>query len=334
MEKVKLGIVGPGLIWEREHKPALNQLSDLFEISAFCASSESNKNKIQKEYPGLPFFSDYKEMVQYPGIDAVVVLTPISLNTPVTIAALDHNKDVIVEKPMSENSASAKKLMEKEKSSEKKVLILEQNAFMKKAEELKKIVESGTLGEIIFYDLLWHDFLCEEGNELSYGNTEWRKNPDFQLGTLYDCGIHEIALLSKIFGTPKSVYAASAENYRADYGSLEQVTVLFEYGKYLRGFYSQSSFLPNKRNYFNIRGTEGLAYLEGDKIIIEKNNGDREEKDITDQNIHYKMWSDMYETMAGRLDSKYTTEDSLKDILILEAIGDSLKKSNKVAITY
>ena len=334
MKKVKLGIVGPGLIWEREHKPALEQLTDRFEVSAFCASSESNKNKIQKEYPGLPFFSDYKELIKSPEIDAVVVLTPISLNTPVSIAALEEGKDVIVEKPMAESSLTGKKLIDKEKSTQKKVLILEQNAFMKKTQEFKKILDSNVLGEIIFYDLLWHDFLCEAGNELSYGNTEWRKNPDFQLGTLYDCGIHEIAMLSKIFGPPRSVYADSAENFRADYGSLEQVSVLFEYGKYLRGSYSQSSFLPNQRNYFNIRGTEGLAYLEGDKIFIEKNNGQKEQRDVSENNIHITMWSDMYETMAGNLDSKYSTEDSLKDILILEAIGNALKKSCKVEINY
>ena len=45
MSKIRLGIVGPGLIWEREHKPALNQLKELYDFSAFSASSEKSKKK-------------------------------------------------------------------------------------------------------------------------------------------------------------------------------------------------------------------------------------------------------------------------------------------------
>ncbi len=334
MKKIKLGVVGPGLIWEREHKPAINKLKDLFEVNAFCATSERSKNKVMKEFPVATFFLDYKEMVKKPEIDAVVVLTPIRLNATVAIAALEANKDVILEKPMAANSLEAKELMKAEKIAKKKVIILEQNVFMKQKDEFKNIIENKILGDIIFYELLIHQFLCEEGNELSYGNIEWRKNPDFQLGTLYDSGIHEIALLSSIFGRPEYVYATATDNYRKDYGGIESLAALFEYAGYLKGFYSHSSFLLNKRNYFNIRGTEGLAYIEGHKIIIEKNNGYKEEKEVFDGIIHDKMWAKIYEMITDKIRIDYTTANSYDDIITLESIGESLKKSDRIKISY
>ncbi len=334
MSKIRLGIVGPGLIWEREHKPALNQLKELYDFSAFSASSEKSKKKVEQEFPGVPFFQDYREMIKSPDVDAVVVLTPISLNAAVAVDALVAKKDVIMEKPIAADSKQARKLVEAEKSSGNKVLILEQNVFMQKTDEYKKIVESNTLGDLIFFDLLWHQFLCEEDNELSYGNVEWRRKPDFQLGTLYDSGIHEISMMSKIFGKPDSVYAACTADYRPEYGNMEQVSAIFEYGKFLKGFYSHSSFLPDKMNYFNLRGSEGMAYMQEDRIVVEKNNGDMEEKDISDNNIHYKMWKRMHDIVTGKQGNIYTTNESLNDILILEAIGQSLEKSCKIEIRY
>ncbi len=36
MNKIKLGIIGTGMAWERLHYPALKQLSDKYEITAIC----------------------------------------------------------------------------------------------------------------------------------------------------------------------------------------------------------------------------------------------------------------------------------------------------------
>ena len=104
MRKIKLGIIGAGLVWEKKHKAALNKLKNLFEVYAFCATTLKTKNKVQKEYPEALFFYDYKEIVKNKEIDAIVVLTPISLNSIVSISALDAKKDVIIEKPMAPRS--------------------------------------------------------------------------------------------------------------------------------------------------------------------------------------------------------------------------------------
>ena len=51
MDKIQLGIVGAGLIWELTHKQKLKMLKSKYEIRAFSVRSESTKYKLRKEYP-------------------------------------------------------------------------------------------------------------------------------------------------------------------------------------------------------------------------------------------------------------------------------------------
>ena len=36
MKKIRLGVIGTGMAWERLHWPALQELSDKYEVVALC----------------------------------------------------------------------------------------------------------------------------------------------------------------------------------------------------------------------------------------------------------------------------------------------------------
>jgi len=118
MNKIRLGVIGPGIIWRRAHKPSMEKPGSMFEIAAFCATSEKSKNRIKAEYPGIPFYNDYRELVKEPFVDAVIIMTPIPLNQPVAMEALSAGKDVFMEKPMATNIEDAKELVKKKKRQE------------------------------------------------------------------------------------------------------------------------------------------------------------------------------------------------------------------------
>ncbi len=332
MGKIRLGIIGPGIIWKRAHKPALKKFSNRFEIAAFCATSEKSKNKINKEYPGMPFYKDYKLLVKESFIDAVIIMTPIPMNPVVAIEALNAGKDVFLEKPMATNVKDGKELVKKEKETGKRVFILEQYAYKSLTDEMTKIVNSGLLGDVLMFDRLYHGYIgFKEGVE-DYGNTEWRIKPAFPLGILFDGGIHEIAMLSKIFGKPLAVYAAGFK-CRQEYGDYDYESMIFEYKNNLIGTFSDSFFLDGNRNYFNVRGTKGLAFYEEDlKITIEENSGRRNIIKIKDENPYYRMWKIFSKCLETNSKPYYTTEIALNDLQILEAIEKSLKKGIKVSV--
>ncbi len=44
MDKIKLGIIGLGMGFDRLHLPALRRLTDMFEIIAICDVDETKRN--------------------------------------------------------------------------------------------------------------------------------------------------------------------------------------------------------------------------------------------------------------------------------------------------
>ena len=89
MDPIRLGIVGPGLIWENAHRPVLDAMVDRIVPVAFSATRDASRQKVARDYPHARYYSDYRELVAQPDLDAVLVMTPIALNYPVGMAALE-----------------------------------------------------------------------------------------------------------------------------------------------------------------------------------------------------------------------------------------------------
>jgi predicted dehydrogenase len=333
MNKIRLGVIGPGIIWRRAHKPSLEKPGSIFEIAAFCATSEKSRNRIKEEYPGIPFYKDYRELVKEPSVDAVIIMTPIPLNQPAAIEALSAGKDVFMEKPMATNVKDAEELVKKEKETGRRVIVLEQFAYTTFSDEMVKIVDSGRLGDILMFDRLFHDYIgVNENITDNYGNTGWRIEPKYPLGMLLDGGIHEVAMLSKIFGKPSSVLAAGV-NYRKDYGDYDYQSMILEYKSNLIGTFGISFFLDGSRNYFIVRGTKGLAFCKDNlQIILEEKSGKKDIINIKDEDPYSRMWDVLTSCIEKNIKPYYTTEKALDDIKTLEAVKKSLKEGQKISI--
>ncbi len=334
MAKIRLGVIGPGIIWEKAHRPILEKFKSQFEIAAFCATSEKSKNKISKEYPGAPFYKDYRLLVKQPFIDAVIVMTPIPMNPVIAMETLDAGKDVFLEKPMAPDTIVGKKLVKKEKETGKQVFVLEQSAYTVFTDEIIKIINSGILGDVLVFERLLHAYIgFDRKVKDSFGNTEWRIKPGYPLGMLLDGGIHEIAMLSKIFGKPLTAYAAGVK-YRKEYGDYDYELMTFEYKNDLIGTFSSSYFLGGNRNCLNVRGTKGLAFYDEDlKIIIEdRKSGRRNTVKISDKDPYLRMWEILSKCLKTNSKPYYTTEKALNDLQILEAVKKSLENGIKVPV--
>ncbi len=333
MNPLRLGIVGPGLIFENAHRPVLDRMTDRASLVAFSARSDASRQKVARDYPDAAFFTDYHDLVRQPDVDAVVVLTPIALNAPVALAALQAGKHVMLEKPMARTLEEGRALVEAADAGGLQLLILEQVGYRPSNAALRALLRSGEIGDIIMYDRVQHS-MYDPGRHSArgYGTTEWRIHPDFPLGTLFDGGHHSIAQLSRLFGVPTAV-TASGEQLRPEYGEYDHVLMLFEYASGMRGMFSHSDHIGGGRNYFYVRGSEGVLSIERRRAALTNREGDEVQAlDLDDADTYERMWRELVDCVQYGREPSYTKEDALGDLTTLLAIARSVEEGARVEV--
>ena len=322
---IRLGVVGAGIIWRKAHEPSLKEMPEAFAVTALCARSEERRAALRAEYPGARVFEDYRDLVACAEVDAVLVATPIPLNAVVGVAALEAGKDVYVEKPMAADLEQARRLLEAERRSGRRIYPLEQVPYLEMWHRVREVVASGELGAPVMFDRVAHSYLGLDHDPGGYARTAWRAESDYPMGPLLDGGIHHIACHSLLFGVPESVYAVG-QRLREGYGEYDNVCMVVNHPGGVRGFFSHSAFLGGERNYFHIRCAEGLVSVEGSRFTVEPKFGAKRtvECDPTAGRwLHRTMWRELA-ACAGRA-PRYTSCDACDDIATLMAVDRSMK---------
>ncbi len=332
MPPLRLGLVGFGLIWDQEHEPIVNDMSDTFVVGALCASSDHSAEKAATKYPHLPFTRDYHELVQRDDIDAVVVQTPIPLNAPVTIAALQAGKHVIMEKPIGRTCNEGAEVLRALRQSDRRIYVLDNAFYQPRWETIAELLRSGAIGDVVQYEQVAHNPVDpEKKTQRNYGTTSWRINPQYPLGYLLDAGVHQIAALSKLFGHPRHVQAVSVK-LRPEYGDVDQALMLFEYDSKVHGVFSQSGYLTDRRNYFFIRGVDGVLEIERGSVTIIDSDGNEETRSLDGSGGAVEMWHAIGRAIREGVDAPYTADMAAKDVCILDAVDRALAMEEKQEI--
>ena len=97
-DRLRVGVIGCGLIAQVMHLNYLRELSDRFEVAAVCDLSAEVRAACAREYGVTEQYESWQELVTRP-LDAVLVLTSGS-HAPIAVAAAEAGLHVLVEKPM------------------------------------------------------------------------------------------------------------------------------------------------------------------------------------------------------------------------------------------
>lgn len=121
MKKLKVGLVGCGMVAQVMHLPYLRELDDRFEIAALCDISPALIAQLARDYGVSHTYTDYREMLDRADLDVVMVLT--QLHAEPAIAAARAGKHVFIEKPMVTGVEEADELVEAARSSRVKTMV-------------------------------------------------------------------------------------------------------------------------------------------------------------------------------------------------------------------
>lgn len=105
MTRIRVGVVGLGLITQGVHLPNLETLRAEFEVTHVCDASPSLAQAVAAGLPGdVTASTDWGAVVADPRVEAVMILTPGS-HGEVAAAALRAGKHVFAEKPLAHSRA-------------------------------------------------------------------------------------------------------------------------------------------------------------------------------------------------------------------------------------
>jgi predicted dehydrogenase len=121
----------------------------LAEANAQRAREASARHNVPRSY------ADYRELLEQPDIDAVIIALPTYLHAPVALEALKARKHVLVEKPMAMNAKEAAKIIETAKTLRRTLMVAQNLRFHKHTQAARAILDRGDLGELYHARGFW-----------------------------------------------------------------------------------------------------------------------------------------------------------------------------------
>lgn len=276
---VNIGAIGLGNLGQIQ----LNLCAERDDLVIVCGSDvvSEARDTFDNDFDGVSYEA-YSDMLKEHGemLDAVFIVSPHTLHYEHAKACLERDINVHLEKPMTTDIDQARELIELADSRDLVLQIGYQRHFHPGFMELKKIIESGRIGEV-------HTVNCYMGQRwISDWQDTWRTNPDLSGGgQLYDSGSHLVdTVLWTTDSEPQAVFA-TLDSYDTDVdvnsaitailsGSDRQITASIGITGDGKG--------PSPKEGFHIWGTEGRLSYEEPIITIDEYDGQTYTAEITD----------------------------------------------------
>ena len=213
-KKLRVGIVGTGMIAQSGHIPAWKNLSKDVEMVGVADIVEDRAKLIAKTQ-GMPHaYGDWQKMLDEVDLDIVSVCTPNSYHKDITIAALGAGAHVLCEKPIATSHGDAVEMYDAANAAGRVLMVGQSSRFTPSALAGKEIVGSGRLGEIYFAET----YMMRRRGIPKWGQFHMKEHSGG--GPVYDLGVHILDLILWTMGSPK-VLAVSGMTY-TKFGNREE----------------------------------------------------------------------------------------------------------------
>jgi predicted dehydrogenase len=331
MNRIRLGVIGTGLAWERLHYPAILELGERYEITALSnrtrLDAENFADRINLNLQNV--YSDYNEMLKRNDLDAIDILVPIDQNYEVSEAVAKAGKNFICEKPLAPNLEQAKKYLELSKKYNLKIMIAENYRYNEENNKIKELIASNKIGDIVYFTKNNITcFPCEMTKD-TFAATEWRQHPNYFGGAFLDAALHDISALRHIFGAVDCVQAFGKPQ-KEDFNPYLSINtnILFNNGIIGQFNYFPSGIEAQKPlSGFRIFGTKGEIYLEEKScgiINVSYPNGSSEQIKFTPERGYYNELLNFYNALNNTEDISVTPEVEFGDVKMVFQILNSI----------
>ena len=236
--EVRLGIVGAGywgknLIRNASQCPAI-------KLVAVCDSDTTRRTSVLNAYPGVEGLDSIDKLLDRENIDAIAIATPVDTHATLTIAALNANKHVLVEKPLASSVADGEAMVATAKAMNRVLMVDHTFLYSPPIHKIKELVDSGELGEVYFVDSV----------RINLGLFQHDVN------VVWDLAPHDLSIVDFLLQRPAKSVAAFGSSH-ADQNGLEDVAYLnLDFGDGLVANFHVNWLSPVKIRRFMLGGSK------------------------------------------------------------------------------
>lgn len=180
---------------------------------AWCDINEDKLKKAGRAHPEVALYTDYREMLANPRVDAVVIASPNWLHAEQAIAFLNAGKHVFLEKPMGINRRECDQVLAAARASRGRLAVDFEMRVSAFATRIKELIAGGTHGALRHVEFFHH-----RGCWLQEGNGLWRVRPERSGGHFLMEPIHEVDILRCFAGEVREVQTVSGRTVLTQYG--------------------------------------------------------------------------------------------------------------------
>jgi UDP-N-acetyl-2-amino-2-deoxyglucuronate dehydrogenase len=259
MSKIKFAVLGQGHIGKRHAEMIRrNPSCELIAVCDALPKDQVGLSDIKEKY-----YTSFEELLtSHPEVEVVNICTPNGLHAQQALQALDHQKHVVVEKPMALHKSDCEKIIYKALNNNKYVFCVMQNRYSPPSVWLKEIITNKTIGDIHMVQLncYWNR------DERYYKKGSWKGDNDLDGGTLFTQFSHWVDIMYWLFGDIKNIQAKFADfNHAATTDFEDSGFVSFDFTNGGMGAinYSTAVWDKNLESSLTIIGSKGSVKVGG-----------------------------------------------------------------------
>ena len=156
MAEIGIGVVGGGYMG-KAHSVAFSVVASVFDTALrpklvrICASSDESAERYRKAYGFETATSDWRELVEDPKVEAVVIASPQHTHHDIALAAFALGKPVLCEKPLGVSVEESQSMVDAAEKAGVANMVGFNYARTPATQYIRKIVEEGRIGKVTWF---------------------------------------------------------------------------------------------------------------------------------------------------------------------------------------
>ncbi|MGC2322919.1 MAG: Gfo/Idh/MocA family oxidoreductase [Terriglobales bacterium] len=211
MQKIKVAIVGGGY-WGQNLIRNFWEVDEA-ELTFVCDLDPKALARAQRRYPTAQVTRHYRELLDSPRVDAIVLATPVSTHYEFARQALQAGKNVLVEKPLARSTAEVLDLMELAEQQHKLLMVDHTFLYTSAVRRMKELITRGDIGDMLYFDSV----------RINLGLVQ------SDINVMWDLAPHDFAILNYLVDSdPVAISAVGARHLGCPYENIAYITARYE----------------------------------------------------------------------------------------------------------